>query len=1175
MKKTHSTKRALLSAILALVMTVSMLVGTTFAWFTDSVTSAGNKIVAGNLDVKLHMYDATQDKYVDISNSDKPIFGDGALASADTGATLWEPGKTQVVYLAIENAGSLSLQYKVALNVTDIEKDINLALSYKITPDAKAGDVTSWDGTNALGVVAGEQIVSNGAVPMKSGDMHYFALSVHMDELAGNEYMDGSITFDLAVLASQLGNNDFAEDDSFGDDYDAGALFPGYSEVSPLGNEDITLTTEGDDTATVTLPAELVSNLAGDGVTEVYLKTIGIETELDANGDAKVTIKSLEIYDQDQDVIELEGNTAVIPVKLYVGTEFAGKYAVVAHDGANVATTVVDAEGYVSYNTTHFCEVTIDLTADEPEIPGMGSVTAPDVEEGQPEPEFDPYELVSVVVGNNFYTVSNGMSKSWKTMANAEQISADIYLPEDLIAYSMMHKNGDLTMDSGVHSYLTLKADLDFKNYSWAPIGRFYTEIDGNDKKISNLNDSFFGCVYDVRMKNVTIENVNAKGSASGVLAKELAGDVFFENVTVAGDNFVTYVKDNATNWPEGGVGVGAICGVSLIGCSSAASVNVKVTGTIEVNYNGAFFTNYTNLENLSASKEFGLNVYKANAGASVTLDGGAITTNGTYYIFDAADLEDDFALDIASGKYYVLSAKGLAAFADAVNGGTSFSRKTVALFRDVDLQNIEWTPIGNSTNSFQGIFDGQNYTVSNLNVAMAGRSNAGLFGMTTNGEVKNLTVENAKVVGRLNVGVVAGTPYTTKYTNITVKGHVEVDGMAYVGGVGGKNAYANWDNVTVDVDSASYVKADSVENGVAYRTYVGGVIGFMGEGTHTVSNVISNIDVYGSTCDVGGIVGIAHYGNNFKNITCYGDVSVFNAADASDAEELGGIAGVWMNSGHNVSFDNCNFLGKLSANIEGVDLSDNIITGKGYYETTSNKLLINGKAFEYIVVEVEHPQNELLDLKEYLDSSEADYYITLQEDFSGSSGSGGYNAAGIKISGDTLDGNGNALTVTDANSTWDCAIYHTGGTVKNLTIGGGFRGIFTAGCSSDIIIDNCVIDNVCYTISSDGSNPNYSIIVTNTTLNGWTSFTGGYKSVSFTNCNFGQGTGGYKYAYCRPYSDTTFTGCVFEEGYGFDSTRAVNTFVDCYVGDTLITADNVVELLGSGAANIRFANTK
>ncbi|MBQ2876364.1 MAG: hypothetical protein IJE25_05095, partial [Clostridia bacterium] len=81
MKKT-STKRALLSAILALVMTVSMLVGTTFAWFTDSVTSAGNKIVAGNLDVELHMYDGSA--YVDISNATNPIFGaDGLAAAAD------------------------------------------------------------------------------------------------------------------------------------------------------------------------------------------------------------------------------------------------------------------------------------------------------------------------------------------------------------------------------------------------------------------------------------------------------------------------------------------------------------------------------------------------------------------------------------------------------------------------------------------------------------------------------------------------------------------------------------------------------------------------------------------------------------------------------------------------------------------------------------------------------------------------------------------------------------------------------------------------------------------------------------------------------------------------------------------------------------------------------------
>lgn len=78
-----------------------------------------------------------------------------------------------------------------------------------------------------------------------------------------------------------------------------------------------------------------------------------------------------------------------------------------------------------------------------------------------------------------------------------------------------------------------------------------------------------------------------------------------------------------------------------------------------------------------------------------------------------------------------------------------------------------------------------------------------------------------------------------------------------------------------MDVDEVSYVKAISTENGTAYRTYVGGVIGFMGEGGHTFKNIESNIDVTGDVCDIGGITGIAHYGNKFENIACSGDVSI------------------------------------------------------------------------------------------------------------------------------------------------------------------------------------------------------------------------------------------------------------------------------------------------------------
>lgn len=305
---------------------------------------------------------------------------------------------------------------------------------------------------------------------------------------------------------------------------------------------------------------------------------------------------------------------------------------------------------------------------------------------------------------------------------------------------------------------------------------------------------------------------------------------------------------------------------------------------------------------------------------------------------------------------YIINDLEELKIFRDEVNGGNTYSGKYVKLAADINLNNEEWTPIGNSTNKFQGIFDGDNHIISNLLIT-GNNSNVGLFGFTTNGEIKNLTVENAKVSGRLNVGVVAGTPYTSKYTNINVVGHVEVTGMSYVGGVGGKNAYANWTDVTVDVDDTSFVKANSVENGTAYRTYVGGVIGFMGEGGHTVKNATSNIDVYGSTCDIGGIAGIAHYGNKFIDCLSSGDLYL----EDENEVEIGGITGVWNNGSSPVTFENCSFTGKVyiagkevKTSISGPSYSDN---GGGKLEITA-KVTLNG-------VEKENLEQAILEAKE------------------------------------------------------------------------------------------------------------------------------------------------------------------------------------------------------------------
>ncbi len=259
-----------------------------------------------------------------------------------------------------------------------------------------------------------------------------------------------------------------------------------------------------------------------------------------------------------------------------------------------------------------------------------------------------------------------------------------------------------------------------------------------------------------------------------------------------------------------------------------------------------------------------------------------------------------------------ITSAAELAKLASEVNSGKSYNGYTVKLANDIDLSSHTWTPIGKSGNTFQGNFDGQGHTISNLLIDIKWNSDVGLFGFTTNGEIKNFTLKNASVKGYLDVGAVAGTPYTSKYSNITLTGDVKIDGYAYVGGMFGKNAYANLTDLTIDVNEGSYVNADSKN----YRTYVGGLVGFMGEGNQDVKNVTSNIDVTGSTCDVGGITGIAHYGNTFINCHSSGDVTLTSAQDEGDELEIGGIAGVWLNqSGQTVTLTNCTYTGKLSSN--------------------------------------------------------------------------------------------------------------------------------------------------------------------------------------------------------------------------------------------------------------------
>ena len=552
---------------------------------------------------------------------------------------------------------------------------------------------------------------------------------------------------------------------------------------------------------------------------------------------------------------------------------------------------------------------------------------------------------------------TGGASSAWYNTTDTEFTLMTV---EDLAGLAQIVNSGT---DTFVGKTVKMGADMDLNNVNWTPIGtdasKFQGTFKGEGKTISNLKAvgtdgvGLFGKTFTgAHIENLNIDGAYVSGEdrvgvilGGGYLAANCITGCTVQNATVIA---APYLMENGTY--DGGAKAGVIAGQAYNGNLTNNTVkDATVTAYRDLGAIAGMLGKDGTTHVPEASGNHAENVTLNYIGVLGSYADGKVNENrkeivgrvGTG-VEESGNTHENVVMNDA--VIMITTLDQLIAFAKDVNGGNTYKGKTVMLGADIDLCNMEWTPIGNSTNKFQGTFDGNNKTVSNLSIT-GNSSYVGLFGYTTGGEIKNLTVENAKVSGYLGVGVVAGSPYTSDYTNITVTGHVEVNGMAYVGGVGGRNAYADWTNITVAVDDTSYVKADSVEDGTAYRTYVGGVVGFMGEGSQKVTNVKSNIDVIGSTIDVGGIVGIAYYGNTFENVTCTGDVTITGAAEAADAEELGGIAGVWNNGGADVTFTDCSFTGKLTANItEGVDLSDNTITGAPYSATGTGRLIIDGK---------------------------------------------------------------------------------------------------------------------------------------------------------------------------------------------------------------------------------------
>lgn len=218
MQNKKSTKRALITSALSLVLCMSMLIGTTFAWFTDNVTSTGNKIQSGTLKVDLELLDKETKEWNSLKTSPKAIFD----------YDKWEPGYTDVKILKVQNEGTLALKWMAKFVSTEKLTKLADVIDVYVCPSATElayPDGRTLSGYTRVGTVADfvNTIETTTTGSLAANETAYLGIALKMQETAGNEYQNMSLggAFDIQIVATQL----TSEFDSFDNQYDKDATY--------------------------------------------------------------------------------------------------------------------------------------------------------------------------------------------------------------------------------------------------------------------------------------------------------------------------------------------------------------------------------------------------------------------------------------------------------------------------------------------------------------------------------------------------------------------------------------------------------------------------------------------------------------------------------------------------------------------------------------------------------------------------------------------------------------------------------------------------------------------------------------------------------------------------------------------------------------------------------------
>ena len=292
MNSHRQTKQALLTSVMALVMCVVMLLGTTFAWFTDTARTSVNKIEAGNLDVALYYGDTADGangtnwtELVDGSPALKFLQSNGTTATQQD--FYWEPGGTySLPALKVANNGNLKLKYKIEIT--------------GIKGSDKLNEVIDW--TMKLGsdefVIGSEHVLNAATAGTESADI--LTISGHMWETAGNIYMNEKIEGITITLKATQATGEY---DSTRNDYDKFAEYPEVTTVQIAAGEEtavneavknaITAAKTVDSTTGKTTPTQIVlpANTTVTLESRVATPAQGQTADIKITGDKTTTVK--------------------------------------------------------------------------------------------------------------------------------------------------------------------------------------------------------------------------------------------------------------------------------------------------------------------------------------------------------------------------------------------------------------------------------------------------------------------------------------------------------------------------------------------------------------------------------------------------------------------------------------------------------------------------------------------------------------------------------------------------------------------------------------------------------------------------------------------------------------------------------------------------------------------